>query len=212
VSSWFGIYGLGMYNQLTEGNFIGRGDDSSDTQQDVYSTEVSASFTQMSLGITLQPINLNYLALQVIIGPTFTQANASQRVTQQHPANPDDFIMKLSPSVMGAIVGVQLGFRFFDNFALNPYYTVSVPLDETCASYTTEVTVYGDLFDLSDPNCGESQSGQDTKVEYDTAFEVLGLNVVFPSWGLSFNIYSELSEIQGIEGTKPTLYSFTWSY
>lgn len=207
ISSDFGVYGLAMYNQIDEGEFIGRGSDPSDEDQDVYSLDVTANFMQTSFGFTYNLINSSWFGLQLLAGPTLTVAEATQRVYQAHPADPDDFMMTINPSVVGALAGVQLGIKLFDYFAINPYFMMSAPLNETCVEYTSKVTQSGDLVGISDPACNSSSGNP--QLEYDTSFTTVGVNILVPAWGLSFNVMTELEQIQGIEGTEPELYYFT---
>lgn len=205
-----GLYVLGMYNQLDSGEFLGRGNDPSDPQQDVISRDVSANFLQTSLGANISLLNFNNLALELLVGPTFTKANAEQRVVQEDPSNPDEFIMKLSPTVFGTLLGLQLGIKFSEWFAINPYFMISTPLGDKCVEYDLTIIQSGDQTGLSDRAC--DTGGGKPQVEYDTSFSTLGLNVLIPRLGLSVNAFVELEDIKGIEGTDPTLYYVTFTF
>lgn len=208
LTSRFGFYVLAMFNQISSGEFLGRGSDPSNELEDIYSLDVSSHFFQTSLGLTWQVINGSNIALEVMAGPSFTNAYAKQRVYQADPSDPEDYEMEMAPQTMGYVYGVQAGIKLSKYLSINPYYMVSASLGEKCSEYKITSSVHlGNDSRLSDYSCDASHN--ELKLEYDISFTTFGVNIGVPAWGVSINVYTELEQIPGIEGTEPNLYYIT---
>lgn len=203
-----GWYFMAMGNQTT-GDFTVS--TSGSPEYDISMSDVKSSLFMGSMGLSYTVMKRTMLPLQIFGGPGLSQTKVSQTVTTTHPSSPDDFDMEFSASTPILMAGAQLGLRLFSWLTINPYYVMTqfTNAKDRCQTYDRpKVRQTGTLYDFSDPNCQDGKDSSTSKIEYDTAFSAYGINILFPGWGLSFNISAEFEgpkNFDGVEFTMATL-------
>lgn len=206
--SW-GFFLTGMGNQI-------KGDFSTTSQHqgssiEVDSKGVNSSMYQLASGFTLTMFKDSAFPIQFFAGPSLTNTKVEQTVTSNQG---DDFDMTMEPSTMGYMVGAQVGLFLSSWLAFNPYYVVGGMMNaaDQCQKFTSKVRSYGPFWDFGEPACQDGQNSSTSKLEYDTSFAAIGLNVLLPTLGVSVNLFAETGEVPGYEGVDLELYYITVSF
>lgn len=207
-----GYYLLGAGTQV-KGDITAPGQNNSGR---IYSTDIDSVQYMLSGGLALAIVDSSWLSLSTFGGPAFVKGEfaSSFRQVNDSGSTIDDFDAETSPSSLGYLIGVQAGIHFGRHFTLNPYFVMLRSLDsDKCHDFkTTEVRVYGNLFDRSSMNCEGARGNSQNKVEFDSFVQSFGVNLLFPSIGLGVNAYAEAGDVPLFEGTKIQMFFLSLSF
>lgn len=208
LSDSLGWFIAGMGNQIN-GDFSTEGVHEG-TPFKVNSNDVSSSMFQIGGGFSLTLLKDTFLPIQLFAGPSLTKTHVEQTVTSNQN---DDFDMTMDPSTLGYMAGLQTGIYFGQWLAINPYVMVGgmINSNDRCQKYEANVRSYGPFWDFGEPECQDGLNSSTSKLNYDTSFSSVGLNLMIPKWGLSFNIMTETGKIPGYEEVDLELYYISLS-
>ena len=211
ISRSFDFYGLIFGNQLS-GDFIGPGANNS-TEYPIIAEDVEARTTQLSFGISYDPLAGTSYALPIFFGPGIVFTDLKETVLTNDPLGRDDFDLKMSAQSLMLYGGFQGAVRIKKHFMVGVFAVASQHLDDNdkCQSYSVDVREYGFFFDLSDPACQDGQNSSTSKIEYDLSLFSYGLTLGIPTWGVSLVAFSEVSETEYFEGVQLDMYQITFT-
>jgi hypothetical protein len=177
----------------------------------IRSSDIDSQLLMVGGGATFTLINNSFLTLPVFAGPMFVTGKFSSSILHTDASGTvlDDFDAEGNPSFVGVQAGVQAGFHFSEHFSLNPYFVITRPLSDenNCQQFeATEVRTSGGLFDLNGQGCRDTEDSARSRYAFDIFVQSFGLNLLFPSIGLSVNAYAEAGEVPSYEGTKIKLF------
>ena len=84
--------------------------------------------------------------------------------------------------------------------------------EDKCQEFDTKVRSNGTLWDFGDPECQEGENSSNSKIEYDTSFNVFGINLVVPRLNFSINVYTSVDTIEGFQDAEFSMTYFTISF
>ncbi|MBT4761714.1 MAG: hypothetical protein HOO06_08475 [Bdellovibrionaceae bacterium] len=212
LGSSFGYFAQLSGNSIS-GNFTGPGSDPSDAQYTIYVNDVKSSMLQASLGMSVNLLKFSNFELQFLAAPSFSQTQLEQTVVQNDFTSPDDYDLSMNVGAMSYYAGVQMGIKMA-GFVLNPYYIITDLVDEKdrCQSFSTVVRTSGNLFDIGSVSCRDQGGNLLKQIEFNTALQAVGFNLIFPFFGMGFNIFSEVGEIPFFEAVEVNMYSLSFSF
>lgn len=161
--------------------------------------DIASSFIAAGVGINWTFIGgapTSVFSAGLFAGPAMTMVNMSQKVVRTDGATvTDDFEMKLSPSFVTALFGLQMGFRVGDWVTINPYLMANWVFNDQCQTYeVTKVNVAGSLAGRSTSTCGGSSNGSPAttthQIEMKGDVSAIGVNVGLSKIGAALNLYS----------------------
>ena len=128
ISRSFDFYGLIFGNQLS-GDFIGPGANNS-TEYPIIAEDVEARTTQLSFGISYDPLAGTSYALPIFFGPGIVFTDLKETVLTNDPLGRDDFDLKMSAQSLMLYGGFQGAVRIKKHFMVGvfvqlfPYTTI----------------------------------------------------------------------------------------
>ena len=222
-SESLGFYVLGFGNKVGgEFSVIQESGCSPCTRTDM--RDIKSSFVAGGAGLNwtfLGGSPSSIVSAGVFGGPAVTAISMSQQVVKSDGTTvTDDFEMKLSPTFLTALFGLQFAFRIGDWFLINPYLLSNWVFNEQCHTYeVTKTTVSGPLVGRSTSTCGGSTNGSPAttthQIEMKGDVASIGVNLGFPSMGFSVNVFSMPSVPYSgsvLKELKTNLYVATFSF
>lgn len=209
-----GWYVTGLANS-TSGDFSFNVNDPSDGNFQLDITDAKSTQFMASLGLSYTLFANSFMPLQFFGGPAFVKTDVEQTVrTTGAASQDDDFDMTLSPTTISVLAGAQMGIRLSDYLVINPYFVISMLVneDDKCQGFETVVRQTGPLFDFGDPNCQDGQNSSTSQIEYDTAFASFGVYLIIPKWGFAVNVFAQSEEPEGIGEPSLQLYAVNFSF
>ena len=161
--------------------------------------DIKSSFYALGAGLNwtfLGGSQGSVVSAGIFAGPAVTSISMTQQVVKNDGTGvTDDFEMKVSPTFVTALFGLQLGFRIGDWFLINPYLLSNWVFNEQCHTYeVTKVTTSGPLVGRSTSTCGGSTNGGPAttthQIEMKADVAAIGVNLGFPQAGASINLFS----------------------
>lgn len=213
-SNHWGLFALGSITQI-EGGLTAPGENNG--LSTIRSSNIESRLYLLGGGATYHLLRTEFLTIPLFTGPiyilgdisaTFVQSNSGGTVT-------DDFDASSSPSTPGWIAGVQAAFNFSKHLSMVPYFLMLQPFSENgkCQKFNADqVRVSGSLFDQSSSGCSSNSGGNgSSEAEFDIFVQSFGLNIVFPTVGLSVTLLTESGDVPFFAGTKVDFYSLAFT-
>lgn len=214
ISERFGYYLIGAATQLN-GEIRAPGQNNSGR---ITSSDIDSKLYMAGGGLSFTLISSKYVSLPVFFGPMYMTGDFKSTITHVDDSGTtlDDFDAESKPSALGYLAGAQLGIHLSKLVTLNPYFIISGAFsdDDKCQKFeATEVRVQGGLFDFNSQGCRtEGGDNSQSLIEFDAFVQSFGVNLIFPTIGLSVNAYAETGEVPQFEGTKIKVFFLSFTF